>query len=478
MNTDALVRDRGVRSASTSEGRLRDGRRRPTSLRVPALIKFGLALPFVILTIEYLRYARRGWFFLDDFLFIDRYRASVHFEELIHPQAFGRFVTTNAYWNLGWRLFGSDATLYFALNFVVIVGTTFLLGRLIARRYGPLAGVVAGLVYFALPNVIDGYTWISNSQHLVAHFFVVLFVVVYFNAQPKRFTASTVIVLEAVLVAALLSNQLASGLAIVPAVDLAMNSDARRERNRWLVLALTLVTVLASYVRTRNHYAGPYATDLSLSTLHTNAAFYFRTTPLFAAWLLVSLAGFAFAVRKKDTLLACLFVGGVGFVAPFLILETQRFEHYVSLGVTLFFVAVWVTVYEFIAERSARALPTAALVVALALGAWGTATFSDVLRSPVGGDQRYLVAQMRDIVASDRQHPFDYCFTGPHTKSFLFGAKTVRVPTEWWGLGFGSALTEFVDGTKSYVPASFATHCDRFVRIDGSTLRAIGNSPP
>ena len=138
------------------------------------------------------------------------------------------------------------------------------MGRLVATHYGTLAGVIAGLVYLALPNVIVGYGWISNSQHLVAHFFVVLFLVVYFDARGKQFTTRRVVVLEAVLVAALLSNQLASALVVVPAVDLALNRDARRARRRCLVLGLAVMTILVSYLRTRSHYTGPYATDLSL----------------------------------------------------------------------------------------------------------------------------------------------------------------------------------------------------------------------
>jgi hypothetical protein len=477
VSIDAAVRNRAGGS-DRPELQGPEHPRRSELQQLPRLIKAGLALPFVVLTIEYLRYARRGWFFLDDFLFIDRYRNSLHLEELIHPEAFGRFLTTNAYWNFAWRLFGSDATFYFAINFAVIAGTTFLLGRLIATHYGPLAGVVAGLVYFALPNVIDGYTWISNSQHLVAHFFVVLFFVVYFYATRTRFTATTVVMLEVVLVAALLSNQLASALAIVPAVDLALQRDARRVRTRWVILGLALVTILASYLRTRTRYTGPYATDISMSTLFTNGRFYFGTTALFVAWLIAGLAGFAFAARKRDTLLACLFLGGVGFVAPFLILETQRYEHYISLGVTFFLVAVWVTASQFLTARSPRVLPVVALVVALALGAWGTARFTQELRAPVGGDQRYLVSQMRRIVENDSPDTYEYCFTSAHTKRFQLNSKTVRVPIEWWGLGFGTAFTRFVDATKSYVPASFSADCDRLVRIHGSTIRVIGSPQP
>jgi hypothetical protein len=88
----------------------------------------------------------------------------------------------------------------------LIVATAALVGRLIAMRYGSAVGVVAALLYAALPNVIAGYTWISNSQHLLAHFFCALFFVVYFAARHERFRWHTVAALEGVLLLALLSN--------------------------------------------------------------------------------------------------------------------------------------------------------------------------------------------------------------------------------------------------------------------------------
>jgi hypothetical protein len=74
---------------------------------VPTSIKIGIAVPFLFLAYDYVRYAARAWFFGDDFIFIDKYHDSMRFGELLHPQGFGRFVSTNAYWNVAWRLFGT-----------------------------------------------------------------------------------------------------------------------------------------------------------------------------------------------------------------------------------------------------------------------------------------------------------------------------------------------------------------------------------
>jgi hypothetical protein len=446
---------------------------RATELRrLPALIKVGIALPFVLLAYDYMRYASRGWFYLDDFIFIDKYHQSIRFGELLHPQGFGRFVSTNAYWNVAWQLFGTHASFYFALNFVVIVVTAALLGRLVAARYGSVVGVVAALLYAALPNVVEGYTWISNSQHLLAHLFCGLFFLLYFGTRRAGFTLRTVAVLEVVLVVALLSNQLASALALVPLVDLVVSRESRRDRARWVLLLLALITVVAFSLRTGHQSAGAYSTDLSVTTLVTNARYYFGgQLALFAGWLAVSVAGFVFAARRRDSLLASMFAAGVGFVVPFLALEFQRADHYPSLGLAFSLIAAWIAAYRLLARRAATLVPMIALTVALAVGAWGSAQFSDVLAHPVGADQRQLTAQMREITNRNGPSVVEYCFESPNTTEFHFGEQTKPVPTEWWSLGFGTSFKYFVDNSKAYEPISFPPKCDRVVHIDGSSLR-------
>jgi hypothetical protein len=459
------VRMRPADDADAQEASLR---------RLPDLVKIGLLLPVFLVTYGYLRYASAAWFYLDDFLFINDFHHDVHFDQLIHPQGFGRFLSINVYWNLAWRIFGNEASFYFALNFFIIIATALLLGRLIAKHYGTVAGFVSGFIYVALPNVVAGYTWLSNSQHFLAHFFCALFLFIYFSPERQRITAVTIAVLEAVLLASLLSNQLASGLVVVPAVDLLVNRESRRQRSRWVVLALTVVTAFAFYLRTRHNYTGVYSTDLTSSTVLTNARFYFGgTAKIFAAWLVVALAGFAFFAWKRDALHATLFLGGVVFVSPFLVLEFQRYDHYVSFGFAWFFIAVWLAIYKLVEARAPVVVPTVVLVVVLAMGAWGTARLSDELDHPVGADQRQLVTQLRNVVKRNGSDASEYCFTSPNLTDFPIGKSIKRIPGEWWGVGFGNAFHYFVDESKSYQPEALSTKCDRLVRIDGSSLRVV-----
>jgi hypothetical protein len=351
-----------------------------------------------------------------------------------------------------------------------------LLGRLVAKHYGAVAGLVAGVIYVALPNVIAGYTWLANSQHLLAHFFCALFLFLYFRPERGRFTAATIAALEAVLVLALLSNQLASALVVVPVVDLLVNRAVRRQRTRWIVLGLTVVTAVALYLRVPDVNSGVYSTDLSSSTVQTNIDFYFGSTTVFVLGLAIAFAGFGVAVWKRDALLATLFVGGVAFVVPFLVLEFQRYEHYVSFGFACFLIAVWISAYELLHSRLPQVVPVTALVVALAAGAFGVSRLSDALETPVGADQRDLVAQMRDIVDANGSEVTKYCFTGPNLTNVRFRHRDNPVPSEWWGVGVGNAFRYFVDDSKKYWPESLSGGCDRLIRMEGASLSVV--QPP
>ena len=454
----------GTEAVESREGSLR---------ALPDLVKLGLLLPLFLLTYGYLRYASAAWFHLDDFLFINDFHDGIRWDQLVHPQGFGRFVSINVYWNVTWNLFGREASLYFALNFFLIVATALLLGRLVAKHYGAVAGLVGGVIYFALPNVIAGYTWLANSQHLLAHFFCALFLFLYFRPERQRFTAATIVALEAVLVLALLSNQLASALVVVPVVDLLVNREVRRRRTRWILLGLIVVTVVALYFRVPDVNSGVYSTDLSSSTIQTNIDFYFGSTAVFVLGLVVALAGFTFAAWKRDALHATLFLAGVAFVAPFLVLEFQRYEHYVSLGFACFFIGAWIAAYELLQSRVPQVVPVVALIMVLAAGAFGMSRLSDALETPIGADQRELVAQMRDIVEANGPAVTKYCFTGPNVTNVRFRHRDNPVPSEWWGVGVGNAFRYFVDDSKKYWPESLSGGCDRLIHIEGASLTEV-----
>ena len=384
---------------------------------------------------------------------------------------FGRFLSTNVYWNLTWRLFGTQASLYFALNFFVVAATSVLFATIAATHYGRGAALVAGLAYFALPNVIEGFNWISNDQHLLAHFLCALFVLLYFDARRQDFRLVTVVVLEIVLVLALLGNQLSSALLVVPMVDLVLVDSSRRSRLRWVTFGITAVTVALFYLRTRGVNTGPYATDFTWHTMINAARDYFGGTLLFWTWLAASVAGFAVAARRRDALHATLWSLGVAFLVPFLFFPYQRYPVYVSLGLAFFFLALWLLVYQVLRDRAPKALPAAVLVIVLALGVWGVSRFSEVLSAPRGSAERDIVAQMADIVAREGPGVTNYCFTSTATIEFPPGPDARPIPKEWGSLDFGAAFTSLVDASKQYHPLAFAARCDRVVRFDGRSLQ-------
>ena len=427
-----------------------------------------------LLGFAYLRYAFEGWFFLDDFGYVDRFHSALRLEELLHPVGFGRFLSTNVYWNLTWRVFGGEASLYFACNLVIIVATAWIFAALVGDRYGRASALVAGLCYAALPNVISAYGWISNAQHLVAHLFCAMFLYLYFRWSRNDVSGTSIAALEAVLVAALLSNQLSSGLLIVPVVHLLADRDARRQRRRRAFVVLMAATVFILYLRTRGVASGPYALDVTTKTMFDVVPVYFGEIWVFWLWIATSLTGFAVAVwRRHDAVHATLWLGGVAFVAPFLFLKYQHYPQYASLGLAMFFMAVWISAYQLTCARAPKFLSVVMAVFVLAGGAWGLSMFSPMLEQPDGARQREFVAQMAAINETAGPEARHFCFDSERSA----GAPRTdaeAIPYDWQGLGFGVAFHYFVDPSKTYEPMSAAAQCNRIIRFHGRTLTEGG----
>ena len=140
------------------------------------LLAIGVSFIGAFLLFFYITYALKGWFFQDDFGFISQYAHSIEPWQLLNLEKFGRFVSRNVYWHVGLRYFAYHAEYFYLFNLLTILATSYLLYLIFSEKYGRFEGIVAALLYFALPATIESYAWLSNSQHLMAHFFVVLFV--------------------------------------------------------------------------------------------------------------------------------------------------------------------------------------------------------------------------------------------------------------------------------------------------------------
>ena len=126
----------------------------------------------------YIDYSQKGDLFLDDYFLGNRYKNSFRWDELWNFENFGRFVSRNVYWRFGSSVFHDRAQFYYLLNILIIIATALLLAKFVSRRQTLLVASVIGSIYLVSAATVDEFIWISNSQHLIAHMFIALFLVV------------------------------------------------------------------------------------------------------------------------------------------------------------------------------------------------------------------------------------------------------------------------------------------------------------
>jgi hypothetical protein len=222
-------------------------KRQANEIRPSLLIMAGLALIAIFLTFFYVSYAQNAWFYQDDFNFLVQYSASLKRAELFNfttdwpawtASNFGRFLSRNMYWHYGITFFSFNSRYFYLANWAFIFLTSLLAGKVVATRYGIVSGVIAGLFYYALPSTIAAYSWISNSQHIIGHFFVLLFVYVYMtSAYPieNRIQYKTIAPLSVILILGYLSNMFMSMVVSLPVWLLICVARYRKDVRNYIV---------------------------------------------------------------------------------------------------------------------------------------------------------------------------------------------------------------------------------------------------
>lgn len=119
----------------------------------------------------------RSYFFQDDFQFWPVY-ATIKLPALFDPATnFGRPVTRDIYFYLVSHLLGMDSSNFFYFNLAIIAGVcVFIYQTLRAFELDPYIAAAAASVYFYMPPTIPHASWISNSQHTIAHLFSFWFI--------------------------------------------------------------------------------------------------------------------------------------------------------------------------------------------------------------------------------------------------------------------------------------------------------------
>jgi hypothetical protein len=204
----------------------------------PAWLRGGIPLPWLALFgLGLALYA--GVFAIgfvgDDLLFLD---AAVRFPlgELLTGRhgiiGFYRPLSRELYFWWWGRVIGLDALSFHVLNAVTFVAIVMLLARIANRFAGPRAGSLAALAYVVFPGCGALLAWISCAQDLIALFWTVLALVLYFEGR-------SVLAGVAVLAAALSKETAAvTPLFLAAAEWIRPSSEVRGERVRKLLPAV------------------------------------------------------------------------------------------------------------------------------------------------------------------------------------------------------------------------------------------------
>lgn len=429
----------------------------------PMPVTLGLLAALLFAGAFYLSYSQNAWFLQDDFQLILRYAHNLQPQEVLDFGNVGRFLTRNVYWHFGAQLFHLHAPLYYLLNLCFIGATSFLAYRLIALQHGRFAGFVAGLLYFCLPGTIESYAWLSNSQHLVCHFFVLLFVYLFTTrdvAADPRSHAKAVALLMLVLLLGLWSNTFMGMVLSLPLWLLLADSKHRNSRWNYALPVMGLALFFYFYFRLKGHQVGAYATSLSFGTVRTNAAFYFKGDAGAAVWIAVVLGGAAFSWAKGRLFSAWLLLASVAFFLPFAFLVHQRYGSYSTLPHLFFVLGCWCVACDVLGKRRPTLAQYAGVVLVLLVLAQSLMLpIRHYGEHPSGKAVRAQVEQLRLFDAS-RPDVKRYCFRGDQPVANTTGVAAWDIPAEWWHSGFGSAFSLFVNGLKTYELVSATSSCD------------------
>lgn len=448
--------------------------------RVNVPLMIAVAFVAFFMTAFYLSYAHAAWFFQDDFGFLERYAAVVKLPELWKFTNFGRFITRNVYWHYGQQLFALDAQYFYLFNLFCIGVTSVLAGLIVTRGHDRFAGVVAGLFYYALPATAAAYVWLSNSQHLIGHLFVMLFVYLFISRVPSadgRTRFGTILSLLIVLALGYMSNIFMCMAVSLPVWMLVTDAKHRRDWRNYVVPLAGIALFVVFFLKLKGQQVDEYSTSYTLSTLWDNAAYYFGGRASRVVWAIVVVAGAAYSWAKGRLFTAWLFLASLAFFVPFAFLLHQRYMNYGVLAQLFFLMGVLSALHELLPARRvnlARWIGVAAL-----LFIFGSAFREPIAwfnREPYGAGVRADVEALRSY---DRAHPevATYCFRPSQMTVNSSGAAHWDIPAEWWFSGFGTAYTVFVNHAKTFRLASGpeAPACDVTLVLENGHVQIPAN---
>ena len=436
----------------------------------PLPVTIGLALPVLVLVYFYITYANSAWFFQDDFVFIDHYANSIQWSELIDFTNFGRFLSRNGYWHWGIKYFAYNARFFYIFNLFVILCASFLLYK-IFEKHGRFEGFVAGLFYFIMPATIDSYAWLSNSQHILGHFFVILFVYLFTKDDSESSRAQQLVralQMVVILILGFSSNIFMSMVLSLPVWMILTNKKFRKSKSTYFVLSVGVLLFALFFLKLSGNQTGAYSTSYDIKTLVTNLEFYFKTGFIATTWIASIAIGTAYALARRKYFASWLFLASATFFLPFAFFVHQRYVQYGALTYLFFLLGVWLLLIDSKLNQWPNLVKYGGLTIVVFL-------FSKSLEpsiryfseNPRGAE---LKQQIQFLTAFNSQNPElkNYCFRSDKEIKNIAGVREWDIPGDWWIVGFGKAFSLFVNHEKTYELVQNSARCDVvFVFKDG-----------
>ena len=425
--------------------------------------------PIFILCYFYFYTTLNAWFWTEDFPFYERYLGHIYFETLFHPELnAGRFLSRNVYWYLTGQFFGKNSEYYYAFNFFIISSTSYLIYKIFSNRNGAYFGLVSAIFYFCSTAVVYSYLWISNSQHLLPHFFVSLFIFYYIEQVDfanGKLKISSLFILITVFTFGLSSNLFGGLILCLPVWYMVVNSKIRKDILHWLLLVLCLILFLTFSIKlgdaTNN---SPYERSFSLETIRLNLNYYFNNDLLSIFWLISTLSGTLIFWRSNRYFEAWLFLASLIFYLPFAFLKHQRYLNYGTLTYLFFFLAYWEICFWVANKKARQLIPFMGAIVSLLILWFSMPQIRTFTENPRSSDLRKQVQQLKAFNNSEGRTIINYCFRPaiPVDKDVM--------PLEWYASFYGKAYSLYVDPNKHYSLSRESQACDITFIFEGPNL--------
>ncbi len=333
----------------------------------------------------------------------------------------------------------------------------------IFEKYGKFNAFIAGLFYFILPATIESYSWLSNSQHILGHFFVLLFVYIFTKdstgkSRLKEFFCA--LQLSLVLMLGFTSNIFMSMVVSLPVWMVLTNKEYRRSKTAYFTIAFGTLLFVVFFLKLSGNQTGAYSTSYTIQTLAKNLEFYFGGGFFAAIWFFSIITGTVYAFARKNYLVSWLFLASATFFLPFAFFVHQRYGQYGALTYLFFLLGIWLLLIESKLKHRPNLVGYVGLSIVILL-------FSKSLEPPIryfsknprGAEQKQQIHFLK-VFNSQNPNIKNYCFRSDKKVENTTGAKEWDIPGDWWFVGFGKAFTLFVSHEKKYELIQDAARCD------------------